>query len=111
MIHLFGGKAIIAHPFKYIYDGKELIEELVEDMDIDGIECIHTYHTQEEIDYLLDICDKYNLYVTAGSDFHDKGRVVRGVDSQAKLSQLVVSKSTIEEQLTKARKKYNVKKR
>ena len=35
LIHLFGGKAIMAHSFKYIHDGKELVEEIVEDGDID----------------------------------------------------------------------------
>ena len=111
LIHLFGGKAVIAHPFKYMFDTKELIKDLVEDGDIDGIECIHSYHTQEEIDYLLEICEQYNLYVTAGSDFHSKERKVRDSANQNKLAELIASKSTIEEQLIRAKEKYNIKKR
>jgi len=106
LIHAFGGKAIIAHPFKYKYNGKELIEELIQENCIDGIECIHSYHTQEEIDYLLDVCEKNDLYVSAGSDFHYSGRKIRNSGVQNKICELPVSESTIEEQLIRAKKKY-----
>ena len=106
LIHAFGGKAIIAHPFKYRYDGKKLIEELLEEDCLDGIECIHSYHTQEEIDYLLDVCDKNDLYVSAGSDFHYSGREIRKTGVQGNIGELPGSKSTIEEQLTRAKQKY-----
>jgi predicted metal-dependent phosphoesterase TrpH len=111
LIHFFGGKAIIAHPFKYKYDGKQLISELLEEGCLDGIECIHSYHTQEEIDYLLDICEKNNLYVSAGSDYHYCGKKIRQLGNQNWLGELPVSESTIEEQLKRAKDKYNTIKR
>lgn len=107
LIHLFGGIAIIAHPFKYKCDGKELIEDLLKEKCLDGIECIHSYNTQEEIDYLLNVCEKNNLYVSAGSDYHYGGRLIKGAAEQHTLAELPVSNSTIEEQLKKAKQKYN----
>ena len=107
LIHLFGGKAIIAHPFKYKYDGRALVDELLKTKCFDGIECIHSFHTQDEIDYLLDVCQKHNLYVSAGSDYHYSGRRLRGNYLQKMVSELPVSDSTIENQLIKAKEKYN----
>lgn len=111
IIHLCGGVAIIAHPFKYEYDNKTMLNEIIETEKIDGLECIHAYHTQEEIDYLLELCNKNNLIVTAGSDFHKKGRVVREGYKQNNIDELPILNSTIEEQLIRARKKYPTNKR
>ena len=106
LVHVFGGTCVVAHPFKYKYDGRELVEELFKDRVVDGIECIHPYHTQEEIDYLLDICEKNDLVVTAGSDFHYVGRKYRDGKKQENLAHLPSSESTIEKQLERAKQKY-----
>lgn len=111
LIHMFGGKAILAHPFKYNYDGKELVNEVLNKNCIDGIECIHSYHTQEEIDYLLEICEKKDLFVSAGSDFHYMGKSVRNKGKQDSLNELVGCNSTIKEQVVRAKEKYNSKKK
>ena len=111
IIHFCGGKAILAHPFKYKYDGKELVEEILKEKCIDGIECIHSHHTQDEIDYLLDICERKKLLVTAGSDFHYKGKKIREDYEQKELNFLPVSNSTIEDQLVRAKQKYNTNKK
>lgn len=106
LIHVFGGKAVLAHPFKYNCNAQELVEDILKEKCIDGIECIHAYHTQEEIDYLLDICEKNALYVTAGSDYHYQGRNIRGVGKQNIIGELPGSYSTIEQQLMRAKEKY-----
>lgn len=111
LIHLCGGKAVLAHPFKYKYDGKEIVKEALKEGCIDGIECIHPYHTQEEIDYLLDICEKNDLYVSGGSDFHKYNRNIRNGVVQRDLNELPIINSTIEKQLIRAKEKYNIKKR
>ena len=111
LIHLCGGKVVLAHPFKYKFDGQELVNEILPLRCIDGIECIHAYHTQEEIDYLLDVCDKNNLLVSAGSDFHFKNKKIRDDIEQTTIFELPVSNSSIEEQLTRAKQKYNVTKK
>ena len=111
-IHFCGGKVFLAHPFKYKFDGKEMVEEVLKSKCIDGIECIHSYHTQEEIDYLLNICEKNDLIVSAGSDFHYNNKKIRSDILQKEIFELPVSNTTIEEQLVRAKQQYNsVKKR
>ena len=111
LIHIFGGQAVLAHPFKYNCNGKKLIESMLQDKCIDGIECVHPYHTQEEIDYLLNVCEKNNLLVTAGSDYHYKGRKCRNETIQAFLGDLPGSNSTVEKQLIRAKQMYKKAKR
>ena len=106
LIHLFGGVAILAHPFKYSKNGKLIVEEILLEKCIDGIECIHGYHTKEEIDYLLKVCNDNDLIVTAGSDFHYEGRKSRDEKKQTKLMELPGCDSTIDEQLKLAKEKY-----
>lgn len=111
LVHLCGGKVFLAHPFKYKYDGKEIVKEILNEKCIDGIECIHSYHTQEEIDYLLEVCECNKLLVSAGSDFHYKGKNIRDDYIQNDIGDLPVSGLTIEEQIIKAKQKYNVDKK
>ena len=106
LIHMCRGQAVIAHPFNYEYDGKELVEELLKEKCLDGIECMHSHNTQEEIDYLLDVCEKNDLYVSGGSDYHYSGRLIKGDAEQHTLGELPVSNSTIEQQLKRAKEKY-----
>ena len=35
-----------------------------------GIEVYHSSHTKEEIEYYLEIANKYNLLISGGSDYH-----------------------------------------
>lgn len=111
LIHMCGGKAVLAHPFKYRYNGKGLVKDLVEEKCLDGIECIHSYHTQEEIDYLLEVCEKNDLYVSGGSDFHYCGKKIRGAGEQCGISELTVTNSTVEKQFERAKQKYKTIKR
>jgi len=111
MIHFCLGYAVIAHPLRYGDDAKELLNEIIKEVKIDGVECIHSSNTQEEVDYLLELCNKNDLMVTAGSDFHKKGRTVREDYKQNNIDELPVLNSTIEEQLIKARQKYPANKR
>ena len=79
LIHLFGGVAVLAHPFKYACDGKELVENVIKEKCLDGIECIHPYHTEDETVYLLKKCEENDVAVTYGSDYHsDKRFIDRG---------------------------------
>ena len=40
-------------------------------MGIDGLEGNYPRNTLDDTKYYRDLCDKYNLLFTAGSDFHD----------------------------------------
>lgn len=74
-IHKSGGVAILAHPgysqMEVDFVHTEFIDELVE-QGISGVEAYYTSHTEEETRTYLEYCEKHNLIVTAGSDFHGK---------------------------------------
>ncbi|MCM1488528.1 MAG: PHP domain-containing protein [Firmicutes bacterium] len=68
LIHSAGGLAVMAHP--RVFDNFELIEELAKDGQLDGVEVWHQSLKDGDEKTLLDMCDKYNLIPTGGSDFH-----------------------------------------
>lgn len=87
-----GGIAILAHPYE-ILKGESIIR-LTENMGIlqdesaflenyikklvnyglDGIEAFYSTHTHYHVNKLLEIAKKYDLMITAGSDFHGDNR-------------------------------------
>lgn len=70
-IHEAGGLAFLAHPLLYPYENKwETIEEFIKEYDIDGLECYYSLFSNEESKKLVEICNKYNLYKSGGSDYH-----------------------------------------
>ncbi|MGC8821189.1 MAG: PHP domain-containing protein [Fervidobacterium sp.] len=83
LIKKAGGVAILAHPYEILH-GKQsnedditylenYIKKLV-DIGLDGIEVFYSTHTQNQTADLLRIAKKYDLLVTAGSDFHGSNR-------------------------------------
>lgn len=67
-----GGIPILAHPKTLKLEEKELCS-LIEDMikkGLKGIEVYHSSHTAEETSLYLKIANKYNLFVSGGSDYH-----------------------------------------
>lgn len=71
-----GGKAVLAHPYIYKLSEKEL-ESLIKNLkqnNIDGIECYYPSNTINQTNRLLNLAKKYNLKITAGSDFHGDNR-------------------------------------
>ena len=66
------GIPILAHPKSLELTNDEFIN-ILEDM-IDcglmGIEVYHSSHTIDEMNYYLEIANKYNLLVSGGSDYH-----------------------------------------
>lgn len=56
--------------YKWVENKEEFIEELVNNYEIDGLECYYTEFTEEQTKYILDLCDKKGLYKSGGSDYH-----------------------------------------
>lgn len=74
-IHKCGGMVFLAHPFDYKdIDYKQYIQEIFDLGILDGIECIHTRHTLEQINYIKEFCRIHNLKISGGSDFHRDGK-------------------------------------
>ncbi|MGL4344191.1 MAG: PHP domain-containing protein [Cellulosilyticaceae bacterium] len=72
LIHEAGGIAVIAHPLLYGFEPDQL-DTFIKDLmsaGLDGLEAIYSrYSTAESMD-LLNLCLKYSLVPTGGSDFH-----------------------------------------
>ena len=70
MLRSSGAVPVWAHP--YLFRGgvvEEVIKELVA-AGLMGVEVYHPTHTFQQQRTLLDLCDRYNLIVTGGSDYH-----------------------------------------
>lgn len=71
LIRKADGKVFIAHIFKYQTDNHiEILNNLVKDNIIDGVEVYYSAFTKEQIAYLEKYCKKHDLLMSAGSDFH-----------------------------------------
>ncbi len=71
-----GGIAVWAHPLggegeKHL-DFNAFIPKLEKMLkyNIQGLECYYSRYNKEEIKFLTDCAEKYNLYTTGGSDYH-----------------------------------------
>lgn len=98
-IHLAGGKVFLAHPFDYKdLDHKSYIQEMYDLGILDGIECIHTRHTIEQIEYIRQFCKSHNLKISGGSDFHRDGkqRLGYGVNGSLPITEEYLLKSILE---------------
>lgn len=74
-IHKAGGLAFLAHGFIYPFeDKKRTIEEIAQTTDIDGLECMYPLFTEEEKEFMINLCKKYNKFMSGGSDYHAKNK-------------------------------------
>ena len=67
-----GGLAVIAHPAQTYLDDEKMDQLLrrLKDNGLWGIEALYSGHSPEQIYNYLKLADKFDLYPTAGSDFH-----------------------------------------
>ena len=73
MIHAAGGLAVLAHPNQLRKSNTaELAHEIktLADFGLDGIEVIHSDHTDALVEHLDELSRRFNLLPTGGSDFH-----------------------------------------
>lgn len=91
------GLVFLPHVFIYRWaeDKKKFLEEILSNYKVDGIECMHSEFSEEEIDYLLDFCDKNNYYKSGGSDYHGKNKV--GIELAVGKGNLKIGKELIED--------------
>ena len=71
-IHQSGGLAFLAHPcsLKLDNDAIDIKIKKLKSIGLDGVEYAHSNHTQEQTELYKNIALKYNLKLSAGSDFH-----------------------------------------
>lgn len=88
-----GGLVFIPHIFEYRENSERILNYILENYKIDGIECYYTTFSQEQTKSLLEICKEYNLYKSGGSDYHGKNKP--GVDVGVGKGNLRVENDTI----------------
>ncbi len=83
-----GGVPVLAHPFQYKKNDRELREliELCMDHGLRGMECRYSGYDEEQVAYLEGLADEYGLIRTGGSDFHGDNkphiRLGTGIDNE-----------------------------
>lgn len=84
-----GGVPVLAHP------GLAGLDEIIPGLakaGLMGLEVYYPLHTREQITYYLDICAKYGLIPTGGSDYHGAGHKEHGQLAAATVPYATVQK-------------------
>lgn len=66
-----GGKAVFAHPCNNIGMNEKVFAEIINEV-VEGLEAYSSYHSPEAVEFFKNLAEKYNIFVTCGSDFHGK---------------------------------------
>jgi len=92
-----GGIVFMPHLFIYksIKDKEEFINDIIENYDIDGLECYHSEFTEEQIKYLLDLTQERGLLRSGGSDYHGINK--EGIEMAIGKGNLVIKDSLVED--------------
>ncbi len=72
-VHHSGGVCLIAHPGRGAYETRydvSLLDQLRQEVPIDGFEAHYPTHTKEQTDMYLEYAQKHDLLVSSGSDSH-----------------------------------------
>jgi len=65
-----GGVPVMAHPGAFFQRANEKDIAALKENGLQGIEVFSSYHDKRQIRFYQDLAEKYDLVVTAGSDFH-----------------------------------------
>ena len=68
------------------YSNINLLNEIFNLGILDGIECVHSKHTKEQVIYLKNFCKENKLLMTGGSDFHDDKKQTLGFTELGEIS-------------------------
>lgn len=70
LIRQCGGLVFIPHIFEYRENSEKILDYIISNHDIDGIECYYTTFSNKQTQRLLQICKDKNLHISGGSDYH-----------------------------------------
>ena len=65
-----GGLVFVPHIYEYRDNSEKILNYILENYKIDGIECFYTTFTKEQSDTVLKICKERNYLISGGSDYH-----------------------------------------
>lgn len=69
-----GGLVFIPHIFEYKKNSEMILEFILKNYKIDGIECYYTTFTHEQHERLIKLCKEKNIFISGGCDFHGKNK-------------------------------------
>lgn len=67
-----GGIVFIPHIYEYRDNTPKVLECLLKTDNISGFECYYTTFTNEQHDFMINLCNEKNYYISGGSDYHGK---------------------------------------
>ena len=65
-----GGLVFVPHIYEYRDNSEKILNDILQNHKIDGIECIYTTFTEEQKNNVIKICKQRNLFMSGGSDYH-----------------------------------------
>ncbi len=74
LIRKCGGLVFIPHIFEYRENSEKILDFILNNHSIDGIECYYSTFSNEQSERLLKICNDKNLYISGGSDYHGNAK-------------------------------------
>lgn len=97
MVKQAGGLVFLPHLFiyKWVENKEEFINGIVNHYPIDGIECYYNCFTEEQTNYLIDLCNQKKLYKSGGSDYHGLNK--KNLELGIGYGELKVPKDIVEE--------------
>lgn len=97
MVKQAGGLVFLPHLFiyKWVENKEEFINGIVDHYPIDGIECYYNCFTEEQTNYLIELCNQKKLYKSGGSDYHGLNK--KNLELGIGYGELKVPKDIVEE--------------
>lgn len=85
------GLVFIPHIFQYDDRAENILKYLIENCDIDGIECYYPTFTNEQSKYLVEFAKEHNKFISGGTDYHGSNRpntkIGTGIENNLNLSE------------------------
>ena len=75
IIHQSGGMAFLAHTYAYSTNIANDLLNIINNYAFDGLECFYTTFTDVQSKYLVQLCEKRQMFMSGGSDFHGTRKI------------------------------------
>lgn len=103
-IHKAGGLAFLAHGLIYSFDNNRCaVEKILKTTDIDGLECIYPLFNKEEKEFMINLCKRYNKFMSGGSDYHGKNKPTTFMGTGIN-NNIIVQKDLVKDWIGKVKK-------
>lgn len=90
-----GGLVFLPHIFEYRENSAKILDFILKNHKIDGIECFYTTFSEEQKEFLINLCKTRGLYMSGGSDYHGANKP--NVEVGTGFGDLVVEEDIINE--------------